>query len=131
MFTIDYDRDTNFTKHLYVPLSVPATVTSGLTSGPSVSNRAHGLSPRRPLTDLESNQDTQSRKRTRAAIGGDEKVEHSPSKPNKLVKVDSSSGRSQNSVQKRTGLDRLHPLSKEFQQLPTPDSSLRMSKRHI
>ncbi|CAE7191223.1 unnamed protein product, partial [Rhizoctonia solani] len=70
MFTLDYDRDTNFTKHLSVPLTIPVPEASASrpSSGQSGSTRSRLPSPRRPLIHLESNNVT-TRKRSRVPSG--------------------------------------------------------------
>ncbi|KAH7311192.1 hypothetical protein B0J17DRAFT_724692 [Rhizoctonia solani] len=81
MFTLNYDRDTNFTKHLSMPptIPVPGTSSSNLTSG---SNKSQLMSPRRPLTHLENNNLT-ARKRSRAPSWREDKGIRSPSNLNK------------------------------------------------
>ncbi|KAJ1310828.1 hypothetical protein OPQ81_009347 [Rhizoctonia solani] len=63
MFTLNYDRDTNFTKHLSMPLTIPVSETAG-TSGLLKSTKFQLSSTRRPLIDLDTNNVT-TRKRSR------------------------------------------------------------------
>ncbi|CAE6441052.1 unnamed protein product [Rhizoctonia solani] len=86
MFTLDYDRDTNFTKHLSVPLSIPvpeASSGSRLTSGQLESTKSRLLSPRRPLTHLESNNVT-TRKRSRVPSWRSDKEDRLSAKADKF-----------------------------------------------
>jgi hypothetical protein len=153
MFTIDYDRDTNFTKRLYVPLSVPGAVTSGHSAGPILPTQSPYPSPRRPLTNIESNQDTKSKKRPQATNEYDEKgwsqrrfqlpiavltlfaavctpLKLRRSSPlGRISRSNSPVSRSQESIQKHSGSSYSYGLTNRFHQLPTPDSSFRMSKR--
>ncbi|KAG8773257.1 hypothetical protein FRC12_002636 [Ceratobasidium sp. 428] len=76
MFTIDYDRDTNFIKAFNVPVSVPSS------SSPVEPSKPRYVA-RPPLTDFETNQGTSTRKRTHSACE-DENSEHPPPKASKL-----------------------------------------------
>ncbi|CUA73682.1 hypothetical protein RSOLAG22IIIB_01204 [Rhizoctonia solani] len=85
MFTLDYDRDTNFTKHLSVPLTIPVPETSAsrLASGQSGSTKPRLSSPRRPLIHLESNNVT-IRKRSRVPSWRGDKEDRPPSRADKV-----------------------------------------------
>ncbi|KAG9114249.1 hypothetical protein FRC07_007672, partial [Ceratobasidium sp. 392] len=72
MFSIDYDRDTNFIKAFNVPVSVPSSSSPVEPSIPRYASRT-------PLSDFETNQGSVARKRARSACDN-ENSGHPPPK---------------------------------------------------
>ncbi|KAB5588655.1 hypothetical protein CTheo_7904 [Ceratobasidium theobromae] len=136
MFTIDYDRETNFIKRLSMPLSVPMTSVSGRSSL-AVPSHSYQPGSRRPLTDIESNQDLTSRKRLRTTSEHDEKSGHALSKASRLSPLGKVSrketpvGPNRDGIERRPGPSHHKNSVNKVQQLPTPDSSFRMSGRRF
>ncbi|KAG8744916.1 hypothetical protein FRC10_009286 [Ceratobasidium sp. 414] len=126
MFTIDYDRDTNFIKAFNVPVSVPSS------SSPVEPSKSR-CSGRAPLTDFETNQGSVARKRARSACD-DENTGHPPPKSSKLDPVDAifkaePQSQQDDSYPIRTGklkATRSHPLSTY---LSAPNSPTGVNKR--
>ncbi|KAG9104508.1 hypothetical protein FRC06_001889 [Ceratobasidium sp. 370] len=127
MFTIEYDRDTNFIKAFNVPVSVPPS------SSPVELSKSR-YSSRTPLTDSETNQGSVARKRVRS-ICDDENTGHPPPKSSKLDPIDGGfkaefQSQQSDSYPIYTGklrITRSHSLTEDNSYLPTPNSSTSIS----
>ncbi|KAG8718274.1 hypothetical protein FRC08_005616 [Ceratobasidium sp. 394] len=117
MFTIEYDRETHFTKAFNIPVSVPSS------SSPVEPSKSR-FSSRTPLTDFEINQRSVARKRT-LGVCDDENSGHPSVKSRKLEPIDGTFKaelQSQPIRNKKSRPARSYSLStKDNSHLPAPD----------
>ncbi|CAE6423169.1 unnamed protein product [Rhizoctonia solani] len=125
MFTLDYDRDTNFTKHLSMPLTIPAcgATVNEFTSGLLATTKPRPLSPRRPLIHIESNNVT-TRKRARVSSWRIDKEANQPS-PKTSAITNSPGHDDQGRTHKRARSNHSSATASRGQSLPHSQSPFR------